>query len=155
MTSNNIQHQDIHHDHTKQLRQEMKEQEQKQYENDNKDEIASIMSTNSMDVSSSTTTHENIFMSPPQSSKSSNKQVHTKTPAQKRRQRRYNLRKFKRSKRNLNNKPIIMAPKQTDQLIKSQALSTNSKTPKNSTTTETVKVQFKKDTATKKTHNTT
>ena len=67
-------------------------------ENDEKNDYSPNSSTHSMDVSSSISPQ---FMSPPTVNK--NKNERTRTPAQKRRDRRYNLKKF-RSKMKHNNK---------------------------------------------------
>ena len=60
-----------------------------------KDELIKETSTNSMDVSSSVQLNMNIFDSPPRTQMNTIVNKRPKTPAQKQRQRKYNLRKYK------------------------------------------------------------
>ena len=75
-------------------------------------------SVNSMDVSPSTTSTENIFNSPPQVLNTTKPQQQPKTQAQKRRQRRYNLRNLKRNKDKINLEQTRALPDKQIQLPK-------------------------------------
>ena len=130
---------------------------QNRHENDNQEELFFESSTNSMDVSTSLTPNNQLFTSPPKltiTKKDTNRQ---KTPAQKRRQRRYNLRKFKNTKKHstlikpkLNRKPIIqmstlsVSNPNTEQITQSnhttQQHSRNNKKPENNKYSNTVRV---------------
>ena len=115
-------------DDTKQLNQEKVQLKQTQQENDIKDDELLDSSVNSMDVSTSTTSNTNIFESPPKGIHNDKIQIYPKTPTQKRRQRRYNIRKIQRRKKHSHSSKPMIASKQKNKLNKTQATSTTMST---------------------------